>query len=146
MASEKVGRPPKYDPECITKVAELCANGATNREVADYLGVTEVTLWRWRAEYPEFCNALKTGKDAADERVIQSLYRRATGYSFNALKIMQYEGVPIEVPYVEHVPPDTTAAIFWLKNRRRDEWRDKQEHEHTGALTVQVVRFSDPPA
>jgi len=142
----KRGRPTKFDPACVAKVQALCANGATNREVAEFLGVDESTLWRWRAEHTDLCNALKTGKDSADERVVQSLYRRATGYSFNALKIMQFEGKTIEVPYVEHVPPDTTAAIFWLKNRRREDWRDKQDHEHTGAVTVQVVRFSDPPA
>jgi hypothetical protein len=57
--------------------------------------------------------------------VEQSLYRRAVGYSYDAVRIMGYAGEYTHVPYVEHLPPDTTACIFWLKNRRRDLWRDR---------------------
>lgn len=118
------GRPTKYLPSFVRKAKALAKLGATEREIAEFFDVDEETLRRWKHRYPKFCGALKVGKAPADARVEQSLYRRATGYSFNSEKIFQYEGREVRVPYVEHVPPDTTAAIFWLKNRRRDRWRD----------------------
>lgn len=130
----KTGRPSKYKPEFAAQATKLCELGATDREVADFFEVSERTLYRWQQEHPEFCQALKDGKDVADERVERSLYRRATGYSFDAEKIMQHQGRVLRVPYVEHVPPDTTAMIFWLKNRRAEKWRDKHEVQHTVSL------------
>lgn len=125
------GRPSLYDPAFAVDAEKLCRLGATDIELADFFGVHVATLYRWQAQHPEFCEALKTGKFAADERVERSLFHRAIGYSFDAVKIMSYEGAVIEAPYREHVPPDTTAAIFWLKNRRPEQWRDRKEHEHT---------------
>lgn len=106
-------------------VEKMCELGATDREVADFLGVTDRTLYRWRHEHEDFCQALKVGKNAFDNRVERALGNRAVGYSFDSEKIMCYEGQVIRAPCVEHVPPDTTAAIFWLKNRRREQWSDK---------------------
>jgi hypothetical protein len=83
----------------------------------------------WKHVHPEFLESLKLGKETADRRVEQSLCRRAVGYSYDAVKIMGYEGEYTHVPYVEHVPPDTTACIFRLKNRRRQDWRDRIDHE-----------------
>ena len=128
----RTGRPTKYDPKTLPKVREMCALGATHREVAEFLKIGEATLYAWKHEHAEFSEALKLGKNTADDRVEQSLYRRATGYSFDTVKILANGKKPIVVPHVEHVPPDTTAAIFWLKNRRRHEWRDKQDLEVAG--------------
>lgn len=126
------GRPSKFKPEFIEQTKKLCALGATDREIADFFEVSEVTLNAWKLQYPKFLNALKLAKDEADDRVEKSLYRRALGYSHDAVKInVNAQGETTITPYVEHYPPDTTACIFWLKNRRRAEWRDKIEHEHT---------------
>jgi hypothetical protein len=125
------GRPTAYKPEYAEQAEKLCKLGATDIELADFFEVSDRTIYRWQSQHPEFCQALKAGKDAADERVERSLYHRATGYTFEAVKIFQHQGQPVTVPYREHVPPDTTAMIFWLKNRRKDQWRDR--HEHTGA-------------
>ena len=131
------GRPSKYDPKLVQQAEKLAKLGATDREVADFFEVAESTVSLWKVQHPEFSEALKVGKDSADERVIQSLYRRALGYSHDATKIaVNSQGEITQVPFVEHYPPDTTAAIFWLKNRRRDEWRDKQEIEHSGHVTL----------
>lgn len=129
-----VGRPSEYDPAFLPKVEALAKEGATDREIAEFLGVSERTVYRWQHEHPLFRQTLKLGKEAADERVIKSLYRRAVGYSFDAVKIVAdaKTGASTVVPYEEHVPPDTTAAIFWLKNRRADEWRDKSSTELSG--------------
>lgn len=121
-----VGRPSKFKPEFVAQATKLAALGATDREVAEFFEVDERTLYRWKHESAEFCQALKTGKGEADNRVEQSLYRRAVGYSYDAVKIFMPAGAtaPVYAPYVEHVPPDTTAGIFWLKNRKPEEWRD----------------------
>lgn len=133
---KKVGRPSSYKPEYATQAAKLCKLGATDADLADFFGVATSTIWRWSGQYAEFCNALKTAKDLADERVERSLYQKAVGYEYDAVKIFQYEGSPVEVPYREKVAPDTTAAIFWLKNRRKAEWRDRIEQEVTHKLSL----------
>jgi hypothetical protein len=128
----KAGRPSLYRPEFCQKAADLCANGATDAELAQSFEVSARTIYRWQNEHPEFSQALKAGKEVADERVIRSLYHKAIGYTFDAVKIFMPAGAdgPVYAPYQEHVPPDTTAAIFWLKNRRAGDWRDKTEHVH----------------
>lgn len=131
------GRPTKFKPEYVEQARKLAELGATDREIATFFEVTESTVYLWKLEHPSFSEALKVGKTAADDRVEQSLYRRALGYAHDAVKIaVNAQGEVTEVPFVEHYPPDTTAAIFWLKNRRRDEWRDKQEIEHSGHVTL----------
>jgi hypothetical protein len=72
------------------------------------------------------------GKEAADDRVERSLYQRAIGYEYDAVKIFNANGTPMIVPYRAVMPPDTTAMIFWLKNRRPVRWRDVHNHEHRG--------------
>lgn len=140
------GRPSKYKPEFVEQARKLCLLGATDRELADFFGVTDVTLNTWKLRHPEFLESLKLGKEAADARVEKSLYHRARGYSHDAVKIlMTKDGDVYREEYVEHYPPDTTACIFWLKNRKTADWRDKQEVEHSGRLTLeQLVTGSIP--
>lgn len=126
------GRPTEYDPGFCEKAANLCIGGATDFEVATALGVCVRTIYRWKAEYPDFCQALKVGKELSDDRVEASLYHRAVGYSYSAVKIMRNNGAPVIVPYTEHVPPDVGAATLWLTNRRGEDWRAKQAMELTG--------------
>lgn len=128
----RVGRPSDFSPEFCQKAADLCVNGATDEDLAQAFDVSARTIYRWQAAHPEFSQALKVGKELADERVVRSLYHKAVGYTFDAVKITQYEGTPVIVPYQEHVPPDTAAATFWLKNRRPEDWREKVSQEHTG--------------
>lgn len=147
----KPGRPLEYKPEYAEQARKLCALGATDREIADFFGVSAPTIWRWAHRFDDFCSALKAGKEAADDRVERCLYNRAIGYSFDAVKIFMPKGaqVPVYAPYVEHVPPETGAAMSWLKNRRGDVWRDKQQLEHTGkdgAPLVPVINVTIGPA
>ena len=122
------GRPSDYQTIYCEQAKKLCELGATDIEIAAFFNVSDRTIYRWQIKYPEFCQALKAGKEAADERVERSLYHRATGYSYESEKIFQYQGDIIRAKIIEHVPPDTTAMIFWLKNRRPEDWRDKTEH------------------
>jgi len=130
------GRPRAYDPSFAIEAQALCERGATDMELAEHFDVTVRTIYRWRNAFPDFCQAVVIGKDAADDRVERALYNRAVGYSFESEKIFNYQGVVVRADVVEHVPPDQGAALNWLKNRRGDKWRDKQEVEHTasGAL------------
>lgn len=144
------GRPTSYKAEYAQQAEKLCKLGATDAELADFFNVNTTTIWRWQSAQEEFCKALKRGKEAADERVERSLYAKATGYTHEAVKIFMPAGAdkPVYASYQEHVPPDTTACIFWLKNRRRDEWRDKLDHEHTGkdgAELVPIINISGRP-
>ena len=133
------GRPSGYRVEFCELAHSMCQNGATDQEVADALGIDDSTLYRWRNTYPEFREALKIGKSASDDRVEMSLYRRAIGYNYQAIKIMQYEGEAIVEPYVEHVPPDIGAMKLWLTNRRGNDWRDKVENHHTGEMMLAAM-------
>lgn len=116
------GRKPDYKLAFCEIAAELYGNGATDIEVADALDVHVSTLYRWHAKYPEFREASKLGKEAADNRVARSLYNRAVGYSFDSVKVFQFEGFPVVVPFREHVPPDVGAQKHWLANRDRENW------------------------
>jgi hypothetical protein len=121
------GRPSKYKPEFVKQAAKLAALGATDREMAEFFEVSEQTLNTWKLKHLDFLEALKVAKDAADTRVERSLYNRAVGYSFDSEKVFHFQGNITRAPIVEHVAPDVTACIFWLKNRRPEQWRDKPD-------------------
>lgn len=144
-APRKRGRTSRYDPKVHPVIAQgLAKGGATDLEIADAIGIAMATFYSWASRYPDFAEALKLGKSPTDERVVRSLYRRAIGYTFDALKIQVLrDGSVVKVPYREHVAPDTTACIFWLKNRDRDNWRDKQEVEHS--LPPEIHANFGPP-
>lgn len=122
------GRPTDYKDDYARQVLKLAELGATDQEIADFFEVDVRTIYRWKHAHPEFCQSLKAGKDVPDDRVERSLYQRAIGYEQDEVKIFMPSGAetPIYAPYRAKVAPDVTAAIFWLKNRRGDEWRDKQ--------------------
>jgi hypothetical protein len=126
------GRPNKFKPEYIEQARKLCQFGHTDPELAGFFEVHLQTINNWKVKYPEFLYALKAGKEVADSRVERSLYQRAVGYNYEAIKIFMPAGrsKPVYAPYTEHVPPDVTAGIFWMKNRDPAHWRDQQQLEH----------------
>lgn len=136
------GRPSKYRPEFAAQALKLCRLGATDKELADFFEVNEDTIYEWKKVHIEFSEALKGGKAAADAEVADKLFKRATGYEHDAVKIVANANTGQEhiVNYTERYAPDTTAAIFWLKNRRPDLWRDKTEQQVNGHLTIGKVQ------
>lgn len=133
------GRPSSYKPEFAAQAAKLCQLGATDFELADFFEVDTRTIYRWKNAEPEFCQAVIAGKEKSDERVERALFNRAVGYSYESEKVFQFQGQVVRAPTIEHVPPDPSAAMNWLKNRRPDEWRDKITQEHTGPNGEPIV-------
>lgn len=133
------GRPSVYDPDVHPTWAEaLCiVEGLTTPQLAERFGVSTATVNRWIATHPEFRDALKMGKDAADAKVKKSLYELANGYRFTAKKTVREvtaaKGSKAEVVKVVEtttetfIPPHATAGIFWLKNRDPEHFRDNPE-------------------
>lgn len=120
------GRPSDYRAEFAAQATKLAALGATDQEMADFFEVDVRTIYRWKHDRDEFCQALRVGKDVADDRVERSLYQKAIGYEQEEVKIFMPGGAaePVYAPFTAKIAPDTTAAIFWLKNRRSQQWRD----------------------
>ena len=97
----------------------------------------EATVQHWMREHPTFLSSVKSGRAEADANVAASLYHRANGYSHKAEKIaFNKDGEALRAEYTEHYPPDAASAIFWLKNRRRDLWRDNPHRRSTCPLTM----------
>lgn len=131
------GRKSSFKDEYCDLAYKYALLGATDADLAFNFDVSEQTINNWKKQHPEFLLALKRGKEIADTKVADSLFQRAVGYSHDEDKIFQYEGKPVIVPTKKHYPPDTTAAIFWLKNRKPESWRDKQEIDH-GGVTFEI--------
>jgi hypothetical protein len=124
-ASQRRGRKPTWRDGNLEQASKLAMLGLTDAEMADFFGVSAKTFTRWKLSKPEFCRALKAGKEIADARVERRLYERAVGYSVEIEKILCSGGKAIRVQIVEHHPPDITACIFWLKNRQPEKWSYK---------------------
>lgn len=146
------GRPTEYKSEYCVQVEKLCKLGATDKEIADFFEVDESTINRWKLEYPEFCESIKKGKIIADAEVAESLFKKATGFTNEEVKIFQSDGKPLIVPFTAYYPPDTAAINIWLKNRRgrvdkgAQRWADKVEtgFTDTDGNDVPVTIFQLP--
>lgn len=130
------GRPTKYKPEYAEQCQKLCELGATDVQLASFFKVDETTIHEWRKVHPEFSRSTSVGKAVYDDPVEQSLAKSALGFK-RSVERLGRDGYPVEC--FEEVPPNPVSAIFWLKNRRPDRWRDKQEHEVTGKDGAAIV-------
>jgi hypothetical protein len=127
------GRKTIYSPRMAVIARKACERGMTDNEIANLLGIGLATLYRWKIDYPAFARVFKLGKAAADDRVERSLYSRAIGYDYIAEKATMTRHGQKTMRYRQHIPPDTAAAVWYLKNRRPDRWRDSFRHEHTAS-------------
>ena len=112
------GQPTKLTPKMKKQIKFLAEKGFTDKEMANAVGVTEQTINNWKKQQPKFFESLKDWKKEADRNVERSLYERACGYEHPEDKIFNANGEPLVVPTTKHYPPDTSAMIFWLKNRK----------------------------
>jgi hypothetical protein len=130
------GRPTKYEPRFCKIASVACELGATDVKLAELFDVNESTITEWKNTYPEFSASTKAGKAVYDDPVEASLAKSALGFK-RSIERLGKDGCPVEC--FEEVPPNPVSAIFWLKNRRPDRWRDKQEHELTGKDGAAIV-------
>jgi hypothetical protein len=137
------GRPTKYKPAYAKQAYKLCLLGATDKELSEFFEVNESTIRAWKKDIIEFSVSLKRGKETADAEVAEKLFKRATGYSHPDLDIKMHEGKAVITKLKKHYPPDTTAAIFWLKNRRIQNWRDKTEQEISDKTFIDFLKQSN---
>ena len=99
-------------PENKTRIRGWCLDGLIDKQIYKNMGISRTTFYKWKNENSEFADLLKRGKEIADREVENALFKSATGFMG---------------PDDKYYPPNTTAQIFWLKNRKQDEWRDKRE-------------------
>jgi len=132
VAKKKVGRPSSYKPSLNNIIKVMCELGATDKDIARATGKSLATINTWKLKHPEFLDTLKAGKEIADTNVEKALYSRAIGYSHKEDKIFNNNGEALIVPTIKHYPPDATSCIFWLKNRKKEQWREKPEDSQGG--------------
>lgn len=111
-----MAKPSAYREEYAELARNYCLLGATDVDMAGFFGVTDRTLRTWKTKHPAFTEALEAGKTRADALVARSLYNNA-------------------------LSGDTTACIFWLKNRQKHAWRDRHEIDHSGKVAVDPIQL-----
>lgn len=128
-------------PEGLLKIEGWARDGLTDEQIANSMGVNKATLYRWKEKYCDICDALKRGKEVVDREVENALLKRALGFEYietthEAVKNPDSGVIEMIVTkqVTKQVIPDTTAQIYWLKNRKPDKWRDKPGYEDTSEL------------
>lgn len=136
------GRPGVYGPDKVRAAKEAANLGATDYQLAIMLGVDTPTIYLWQNTHPEFKEALSESKKIPNARVERSLYHRACGYTYEAEEIFcNKDGEVTRVEVTKHVPPDTTACIFWLKNRDSASWRENGNNNQEADVTIQDAQI-----
>lgn len=143
-------------PEGLLKLEGWARDGLTDDQIAHNMGVRRETLYAWCKKYPNISNTLKKGKEVVDREVENALLQKALGFKETVQKAIKCKEVKYDngkrisekehIEYAEeevYVPPDTTAQIFWLKNRRPDKWKDKQDVQVSGTLEAEQTKLDD---
>ena len=128
------GRPTKFKQEYCDRAFDFALVGMTDDEIAGALKIDRATLYRWKNAHQDLCDAIKRGRDRYDTEVVErALTQRAAGYEYSE-EVMTRDGPSV---ITKRFHGSDTAAIFWLKNRQPDRWRDRVEHDVRAAV-VQV--------
>lgn len=127
--------------EGLFKIEGWARDGLTDEQIAHNIGIVPSTLYEWKKKHSKISEALKRGKEVIDRQVENALLKRALGYEYEEVKqIIEKDEKGKDRKRIEktvkQVIPDVTAQIFWLKNRKPHEWRDKRDIEHKGSLEV----------
>lgn len=137
------GRKSKYETHVETKLSEVerwARVGLIDEQIAKNLGIAYSTFREYVKQNPALSAALKGGKEVIDYEVENALLKRALGYSYDEVTKEDMDGVlAVSKVVTKQVSPDVTAQIFWLKNRKPKEWRDKTHQEHSGDAGVVII-------
>ena len=113
------------EPEGLLKIEGWARDGLTDEQIAHNMGISSSTLYEWKNTYSEISETLKRGKEVVDRLVENALLKRALGYEYEEVKEKyEYGEITERTVTKKQVVPDTTAQIFWLKNRKPKDWRD----------------------
>lgn len=131
-------------PEGLLKLEGWAREGFTDEQIAGKMGIHRDTLNEWKKKYSDISDTLKRGKEVVDLQVENALLKRALGYEYEEIA-EEYESGTLTKKKVtkKRVIPDTTAQIFWLKNRRPDKWKDKQDVQVSGELKEEQTKLDD---
>ena len=131
-------------PEGLLKLEGWARDGLTDEQIAGNIGISRSTLNQWKEKYPDISDTLKRGKEVVDLQVENALLKRALGYEYEEVSEKYESGTLTEKKVTKkQVVPDTTAQIFWLKNRRPDKWKDKQDVQVSGELKEEQTKLDD---
>lgn len=134
------------EPDKLILLEAWARDGLTDEQIATKMGICRDTLIQWKKKYPDISDTLKRGKDVIDIQVENALLKRALGYEYEEVSEKYEMGILVEKKVIKkQVVPDTTAQIFWLKNRKPDEWRDKREVDVEGSAGVMIVNDIPKP-
>jgi hypothetical protein len=133
----------------LAKVTKWAKDGLFDCQIAEKMGINKSTLYEWIKVYPEFSDAIKKGKEIADKEIVNALYKRALGYSCKEIReeyVVNADGVDNEGKSTKEItvthkqePPNTAALIYWLNNRRPDEWSNKSKLDVDGNINIADV-------
>lgn len=147
MSGKKAGRRGKYedwlDEDSLLKVQGWARDGLSNEQIAHNMGITFQTLYKWQDKYSELREALKKGKEVVDREVENAMLKRALGYEYDEVtrepvtdKDTGITEMRVTKRVTKQIVPDVTAQIFWLKNRKPEEFRDKRDVELSGHVDL----------
>lgn len=145
MSSKKVGRRGKYEDwlteDGLLKVQGWARDGLSNEQIAHNIGINKDTLYEWQKRFSDFSDALKKGKEVVDREVENAMLKRALGYEYDEVtqepvtdKDTGITEMRVTKRVTKQIVPDVTAQIFWLKNRKPEEFRDKRDVELSGSV------------
>lgn len=132
-------------PDGLLLLEGWARDGLTDEQIARNIGITVKTLYEWKLRYSEICEALKKGKAPVDFQVENALFKSAIGFSVTLKKPVKVrdENGAEHIEYAEEeifVAPSTAAQIFWLKNRKKDRWKDKPEISEAVGQTNELLK------
>lgn len=141
------GRRGKYEDwlteDGLLKVQGWARDGLSNEQIAHNIGINKDTLYEWQKRFSDFSDALKKGKEVVDREVENALLKRALGYEYDEVtqepvtdKDTGITEMRVTKRVTKQIVPDVTAQIFWLKNRKPDEFRDKRDVELSGHVDL----------
>lgn len=139
----KRGRPSGFNASLKSRIVELVEQGKTLDQVGEIIGVSRQTIHNWCGQHKDLLYAVREARQVADELVEASLFSRAVGYSHPEQKVFCDKGEIITHDMIKHHPPDTQAAVFWLRNRQPERWKEKSEGDVTVNNHLHVDKLTD---
>ncbi|EKK5890019.1 helix-turn-helix domain-containing protein [Enterococcus faecalis] len=123
--------------EGLIKIGGWAKDGLTDEQIAQNIGISRSTLNEWKKRFPDIKDTIKRGKEVVDRQVENALFKSAIGYEYTEItKELTDSGMKVTKRVTKQVAPNPTSAIFWLKNRKPDVWRDKKQTEVSGSMQL----------